>query len=192
MGNYQKGRKTEVWELDAISNLVNIPRIQLENIYKDFQYGSKHYLLNKSRFRRMYKDLIQNSSHRVARKPSSYKFNRQNNIVADRIFTIFAKEHPVALTFDEFMTIYIMLQNSIYPQIRLNFFLDHYSQNNGYLTPSMGRRAIEDMSNLYGINTDSEQICRRIETNDGLISKQALIEYCINHPVYSSVFYRTV
>ena len=61
MGNRQKGRETDAWELDAISDLTDIPREQLDNIYRDFRRVSKDYLLDKYEFRRIYKDLIQYS-----------------------------------------------------------------------------------------------------------------------------------
>ncbi|CAF4346878.1 unnamed protein product, partial [Rotaria sordida] len=41
MGNRQKGRGTSSRELDEISNLVGIPRFQLENMYRVFLVVSK-------------------------------------------------------------------------------------------------------------------------------------------------------
>ncbi|CAF0936347.1 unnamed protein product [Adineta steineri] len=197
MGNRQKGRQTAAWELDAISNLVGIPRNQLENIYKDFRRVSKDYLLDKTEFRRIYKDLIRYSpQYQDKSHLTSCELNRRNNATADRIFKTFDRDHTGRLSFDEFISAYIMLQNSISPQIRLNFLLDHYSQNNGYITPTMGRRVIQDMSDLYGVNTDCQQVWRNLETNcplkNGCIPQQAFTEYFINHPAYSSAFYNGV
>jgi Ca2+-binding EF-hand superfamily protein len=197
MGNRQKGRETQSWELDAISNLVGIPRQQLENIYKDFRRVSKDYLLDKYEFRRIYKDLIRYSSHPQDYSDLSiYELNRQNNATADRIFKTFDNDKTGRLTFDEFISAYIMLQNSISPQIRLNFLLDHYSQNNGYITPTMGRRVIQDMSDLYGVNTDYQQVWGNLEANyalqNGRIPQQAFTDYFINHPAYSAAFYNGV
>jgi Ca2+-binding EF-hand superfamily protein len=197
MGNRQKGRETQSWELDAISNLVGIPRQQLENIYKDFRRVSKDYLLDKYEFRRIYKDLIRYSSHPQDYSDLSiYELNRQNNATADRIFKTFNNDNTGRLTFDEFISAYIMLQNSISPQIRLNFLLDHYSQNNGYITPTMGRRVIQDMSDLYGVNTDYQQVWGNLEANyalqNGRIPQQAFTDYFINHPAYSAAFYNGV
>lgn len=197
MGNRQKGRQTQAWELDAISNLVGIPRQQLENIYKDFRRVSKDYLLDKYEFRRIYKDLIRYSSH--SRDDSGltlYDLSRRNNATADRIFKTFDKDNSGRLTFDEFISAYIMLQDSISPQIRLNFLLDHYSQNNGYITPTMGRRVIQDMSDLYGVNTDYQQVWGNLAANyalqNGRIPQQAFTEYFVNHPAYASAFYNGV
>jgi hypothetical protein len=197
MGNRHKGRQTQAWELDAISNLVGIPRFQLENIYKDFRRVSKDYLINKYEFRRIYKDLIRyspQSQNKCDLVPCD--LNRRNNAMADRIFKTFDKDHTGRLTFDEFISAYIMLQNSISPQIRLTFLLDHYSQNNGYITPTMGRRVIQDMSDLYGVNTDNQQVWRNLEANyaghNGQIPQQAFTDYFINHPAYSAAFYNGV
>lgn len=197
MGNRQKGRQTQAWELDAISNYVGIPRPQLENIYKDFRRVSKDYLLDKYEFRHIYKDLIRQSAHPLDHGDSTlYEVNRRNNATADRIFKTFDRDHTGRLSFDEFISAYIMLQNSISPQVRLNFLLDHYSQNNGYITPTMGRRVIQDMSDLYGVNTDYQQVWRNLEANstlqNGRIPQQAFTEYFINHPAYSSAFYNGV
>jgi len=197
MGNRQKGRETEAWELDAISNLVGIPRQQLENIYKDFRRVSKGYLLDKNEFRRIYKDLVRNSSYTPDDSDlTTYELNRRNNATADRIFKTFDTDKTGRLTFDEFISAYIMLQNSISPQTRLNFLLDHYSQNNGYITPNMGRRVIQNMSNLYGVNTDYQQVWRNLEANyalqNGLIPQQAFTDYFINHPAYSAAFYNGI
>jgi len=197
MGNRHKGRETQAWELDAISNLVGIPRPQLENIYKDFRRVSKDYLLDKYEFRRIYKDLIRYSSHPLDNSDLTlYEINRRNNATADRIFKTFDRDNTGRLTFDEFISAYIMLQNSISPQVRLNFLLDHYSQNNGYITPTMGRRVIQDMSDLYGVNTDYQQVWRNLEANyalqNGRIPQQAFTEYFINHPAYSAAFYNGV
>jgi Ca2+-binding EF-hand superfamily protein len=196
MGNRHKSHETEDWELDAISNLVNIPRIQVENIYKNFQRISKDYLINKNEFRRMYKDLTGYSTYQDTYKRSFSQSNRQNNKTADRIFKIFSNDYPGRLTFDEFIAIYIMLQDSIDPRVRLNFLLDHYSQINGYITSDMTRRVIQDISNLYCINTDYEQVRRKIDANNdsnhGYIPKQAFIDYFMTHPAYSSAFYRGV
>jgi len=190
MGNRHKSHETEDWELDAISNLVNIPRKEVENIYKNFQRISKDYLINKNEFRRMYKDLTGYSTYQ------DNQSNRQKNRTADRIFEIFSNNHPGRLTFDEFIAIYIMLQDSIDPRVRLNFLLDHYSKINGYITADMTRRVIQDISNLYRINTDYEQVRRKIDanhdSNNGHIPKQAFIEYFMTHPAYSSAFYRGV
>jgi len=197
MGNRQKGRQTQSWELDAIANLVGIPRNQLENIYKDFRRVSKDYLLDKHEFRRIYKDLIRHSPNPPDTSDlTSCELNRRDNATADRIFKTFDRDHTGRLTFDEFISAYIMLQNSISPQIRLNFLLDHYSQNNGYITPNMGRRVIQDMSDLYGVNTDYQQVWGNLEANyalqNGRIPQQAFTEYFINHPAYSSAFYNGV
>ncbi|CAF0850618.1 unnamed protein product [Adineta ricciae] len=197
MGNRQKGRETQAWELDAISNLVGIPRNQLENIYRDFRRVSKGYLLDKYEFRRIYKDLIQQSPNNVTMSHlSAYEENRLNNATADRIFKTFDRDNTGRLTFDEFISAYIMLQSSISPQTRLDFLLNHYSQNDGYITPNMGRRVIQDMSDLYGVNTDYQQVWRNLESNhgvkNGLVPQQAFTEYFINHPAYSSAFYKGV
>ncbi|CAF1103684.1 unnamed protein product [Adineta ricciae] len=197
MGNRQKGRQTQAWELDAISNLVGIPRDQLENIYRDFRRVSKDYLLDKYEFRRIYKDLIQQSPNNVTMSHlSAYEENRLNNATADRIFKTFDRDNTGRLTFDEFISAYIMLQSSISPQTRLDFLLNHYSQNDGYITPNMGRRVIQDMSDLYGVNTDYQQVWRNLESNhgvkNGLVPQQAFTEYFINHPAYSSAFYKGV
>ena len=197
MGNRQKGRQTQTWELDAISNLVGIPRNQLENIYRDFRRVSKDYLLDKYEFRRIYKDLIQHTPNNVTMSHlSAYEENRLNNATADRIFKTFDRDNTGRLTFDEFISAYIMLQSSISPQTRLDFLLNHYSQNDGYITPNMGRRVIQDMSDLYGVNTDYQQVWRSLESNHGVkngsVPQQAFTEYFINHPAYSSAFYKGV
>ena len=197
MGNRQKGRETQAWELDAISNLVGIPRPQLENVYKDFRRVSKDYLLDKYEFRRIYKDMIQYSPSSIEMSNlSPSEFNRRNNFQADRIFRTFDRDRTGRLTFDEFISAYIMLQNSISPQVRLNFLLDHYSQNNGYITPTMGRRVIQDMSNLYGVNTDYQQVWGNLEANyalqNGRVPQQAFTEYFVNHPAYSAAFYNGI
>ena len=197
MGNRQKGRQTEPWELDAISELIGIPRAQLDNIYRDFRRVSKNYLLDKYEFRRIYQDLIRYSPDSIENSvltPS--EFNRRNNFMADRIFRTFDRDNTGRLTFDEFISAYIMLQNSISPQVRLNFLLDHYSQNNGYITPQMGRRVIQDLSNLYGVNTDDQQVWRTLEANsamnNGLVPQKAFTDYFINHPVYSAAFHNGI
>ena len=195
MGNKQKGRETEPWELDSISNLVGIPRYQLDNIYKDFRRVSKKYLLDKYEFRRIYKDLTRYSTeHTDYSELNLYEHNRRNNAIADRIFKTFDKDNSGRLTFDEFISAYIMLQNSISPQTRLNFLLNHYTEdNNGYLTPMMGQRVIQDMSDLYGINKDYQQVWRNLEANyalqNGGIPYQAFTDYFVNHPAYSAAFY---
>jgi hypothetical protein len=194
MGNRQKGRVTQAWELDAISNMVGIPRQQLECIYKDFRRVSKDYLLDKYEFRRIYKDLIRYAPNSLEHiDVSSSEFKRRNNHMSDRIFRTFDRDNTGRLTFDEFISAYIMLQNSISPQVRLNFLLDHYSQNNGYITPKMGQRVIQDMSDLYEVNTDYQQVWRNLEANstihNGSIPQQAFTDYFLNHPVYSAAFY---
>jgi Ca2+-binding EF-hand superfamily protein len=197
MGNRQKGRQTQAWELDAISNLVGIPRSQLDNIYKDFRRVSKDYLLDKYEFRRIYKNLIYHSTNPEATSDLTlYDINRRNNAVADRIFKTFNQENTGRLSFDEFISAYVMLQNSISPQTRLNFLLDHYSQDDGYITPNMGRRVIQDMSELYGVNTDNQQVWRNLEANyalhNGRVPQQAFTDYFINHPAYSAAFYKGI
>ena len=197
MGNRQKGRETQAWELDAISNLVGIPRLQLENIYKDYRRVSKDYLLDKSEFRRIYKDLIRQSPNSLeVDNLTPAEFNRRNNFMADRIFRTFDRDRTGRLTFDEFISAYIMLQNSISPQVRLNFLLDHYSQNNGYITPQMGRRVIQDMSDLYGVHTDYQQVWGNLEANyalqNGRVPQQAFTDYFVNHPAYSAAFYNGI
>lgn len=197
MGNRQKGRETPSWELDAISNLVGIPRYQLDNIYKDFRRVSKDYLLDKYEFRRIYKDMVRYSSHADDYSEySSSELSRRNNAIADRIFKTFDRDNTGRLTFDEFISAYIMMQDSIAPQTRLNFLLDHYTENNGYITPNMGRRVIQDMSDLYGVNADNQQVWRNLEANyalhNGGIPQQAFTEYFINHPAYASAFYNGI
>jgi Ca2+-binding EF-hand superfamily protein len=197
MGNRHKGRQTEAWELDAISNIVGIPRDQLDNIYRDFRRVSKDYLLDKYEFRHIYKDLIRYSSNSLDTSDLTiYDLNRRNNATADRIFKAFDQNKTGRLDFDEFISAYVMLQNSISPQTRLNFLLDHYSQEDGYITPNMGRRVIQDMSDLYGVNTDYQQVWRNLETNyalnNGRIPQQAFTDYFINHPAYAAAFYKGV
>ncbi|CAF5180851.1 unnamed protein product, partial [Rotaria magnacalcarata] len=105
MGNQQKGRETKTWELDEISNLVGIPRYQLEKIYNDFRRVSKNYLLDKTEFRRIYKDLKSyspNSSDYA--HLSNYEINRRNNAMADRIFKTFDRDNTGRLTFNEFIS----------------------------------------------------------------------------------------
>ena len=197
MGNRQKGRETDAWELDAISNLVGIPRYQLHKIYKDFRRVSKGYLLDKYEFRRIYKDLILHSPNfQNYSNLSSYECNRRNNAMADHIFRTFDRDNTGRLTFDEFISAYILLQDSISPQTRLKFLLDHYLQNNGYVTPNMGRRAIQNISDLYAVNTNDRQVWANLEENyalqNGLVPQQAFTEYLMNHPVFSAALYNGV
>lgn len=195
MGNRQKGHETSSWELDAISDSVGIPRHQMQRIYRDFRRVSRDYLLDKYEFRLIYKDVIRNStdSEEYAYLTPS-QANKQNNAEADRIFKTFDQDKTGRLSFDEFISAYIMLQESISPQTRLNFILDHYTQNDGYITPTMGQRVIRDMSDLYGVNMDHQQVWRNLETNyahqNGYIPQQAFTDYFMNHPTYSSAFYK--
>lgn len=197
MGNKQKGRETQAWELDEISNLVGIPRRQLENIYKDFRRVSKDYLLDKYEFRRIYQDMVRYSPNADDYPDlTEYEMTRRQNATADRIFKTFDKQNKGRLNFDDFIAAYIMLQNSINPETRLNFLLDHYSQNNGYVTPNMGRRVIQDISDLYGVDADDQQIWNNLEANyasqNGYIPQQAFTDYFLNHPSYASAFYKGV
>lgn len=195
MGNRQKGRETPSWELDAISDSVGIPRHELQKIYRDFRRVSKDYLLDKHEFRMIYKDIIHysgNASDYARLSPA--QADRQRNAEADRIFRAFDRDNTGRLTFDEFIAAYVMLQDSITPQTRLNFLLNNYTQHNGYITPTMGRRVIQDMSDLYGVNADYQQVWRNLETTygqpNGLIPQEAFTNYFVNHPVYSSAFYK--
>ncbi|CAF4108898.1 unnamed protein product, partial [Rotaria sordida] len=100
MGNRQKGRGTSSCELDEISNLVGIPRFQLENIYRDFRRVSKDYLLDKHEFRRIYKNLMcfsPNSPDYFHLTPS--ELTRLHNAMADRIFKTFDRNKSGRLTF---------------------------------------------------------------------------------------------
>lgn len=197
MGNRQRGHETAPWELDVISELVSIPRPQLENIYRDFRRVSKDYLLDKYEFRRIYKDLVKHSPLVIENSLlTRAEFNRRSHFMSDRIFRTFDRDGTGRLTFEEFIAAYIMLQNSISPQLRLNFLLSHYAQNNGYITPQMGRRVIQDVSNLYGINVDEQQVWRNLQAahgqTNGLVPQQAFADYFLNHPAYSSALYHGV
>lgn len=197
MGNRQKGRVTEPWELDEISNLVGIPRDDLENIYRDFRRVSKNYLLDKYEFRRIYKDLKRFSPSGFEYEDlSAYEINRRHNAMADRIFKAFDRDHTGRLTFDEFISAYILLQHSISPQDRLDFLIGHYTQDDGYLTPNMGRRAIESISDLYGVNTDHQQVWNTLQRNygtkNGLIPQEAFTNYFLTNPSYTNAFYNGV
>ncbi|CAF3533206.1 unnamed protein product [Rotaria socialis] len=193
MGNRQKGRETESWELDEISNLVCIPRYQLDKIYKDFRRVSKNYLLDKTEFRRIYKDL-KSYSPNPPDYPHlcDYEINRRNNAMADRIFKTFDRDNTGRLTFNEFISAYILLQSAISPERRLQYLFQQYSQDDGYLTPIMGRRMIENMSDLYGVNTDYQQVWKSLEaysgSQNGHIPQAALKNYFLNDPAYASAF----
>ncbi|CAF1458446.1 unnamed protein product, partial [Didymodactylos carnosus] len=129
--------------------------------------------MDKHEFRRCYEILAPGTKH--------------SHHVADKAFKAFDRDQTGHLTFEEFLSAYVMLNQTSTPYDRANFLIDQYNPNQkGVITPEYGRQVFGKMNDFYGVQGDPEQAWLQFDNGSGQYDHERFVQHVANHPQYTS------
>ncbi|CAF1280089.1 unnamed protein product [Didymodactylos carnosus] len=176
MGNKQSNFSQ--WDPNRLSQATGIPPQQILALHQNFiQVAGNDNKMDKKEFRRCYDVLVPGGTH--------------GHKAADRAFKAFDRDNTGYLTFEEFLSAYVMLNQHVTPYERASFLIDQYNPNsNGIITPEYGRQVFDRMNDFYEVPGDSLDAWSQFNEGrrDETIDRDQFAKYVANHPQYSSYF----
>jgi len=182
MGNqqYQNSRSQSSysqWSSPQFEQFSGINPSRLSQINGEFhRVAGSDGLVSRQEFGRLYRELDLGS-------------NQENAI--DRAFPAFDQYGSDRLSFDEFLSGAVMLNNNTNTRERIDYLIDsNYpsGSNNIYITPDYGRTIIRNMNQFYGTDADFDDIWSRVNTNNGQVSREEFVTYISQAPAFVRYF----
>lgn len=182
MGNqqYQQRRgqfSYDHWENPRFQQHSGIDPSRLSTISQQFrQAAGADGLISRDEFRRLYQQLNLGS-------------NDEQSI--ERAFRGFDTDGSGKLSFDEFVSAAVMLNNGARPQDRINYLIESNNPsgfNNGFITPDYGRAIVRNMNQFYGSNANFDDIWSKINSSNGAVRREDFVSYITQAPAFVQFF----
>jgi Ca2+-binding EF-hand superfamily protein len=109
----------------------------------------------------------------------------------DRAFRAFDQYGSGKLSFNEFVSATVMLNNNTNTRERIDFLIDSNHPNgsdNIYITPDYGRSIIHNLNQFYGADADFDDIWSRFNTNNGQVNREEFVTYISQAPAFVRYF----
>jgi Ca2+-binding EF-hand superfamily protein len=109
-----------------------------------------------------------------------------------RIDRAFYQDGSGRLSFDDFLSATVMLNNNTNSQERISYLIDTNNpsgMNYTYITPEYGRVIIQNMNDFYGTDADFSDIWSNLNVNNGLVAREEFVTYISQAPTFSRYFY---
>jgi len=138
MGNQQAFTPYNTWNLNSYSQMTGLSPMQLEQLQLAFnqQAASTGGRMTINEFRNIYASIA----------GLSWNFDAD----AERLFLMFDTDGNGALTFDEFLMAYLMLQRGVSPVQRWSYVLNSYPLSRpGYLSQQEAQLLLSNMQRFY-------------------------------------------
>jgi Ca2+-binding EF-hand superfamily protein len=187
MGNqqYQASRSQssqsssyDQWSSPRFEQYSGISSSRLGDINQEFRRAAgSDGLISPNEFHRIYKELNLGSNDRQS---------------IDRAFQAFDRDRSGKLSFDEFLSATVMLNNNTNAQQRVSYLIDSNNpngMNHTYITPEYGRAIINNMNQFYDTDADFDDIWPRLNVNNGQVAREEFVTYLREQPSFSRHLY---
>jgi Ca2+-binding EF-hand superfamily protein len=182
MGNQQyQGSRTQSsytqWDSPRFQQFSGIEPSRLAQINQEFRRtADSDGLVSGSEFNRLY---------------SEFNLGPKDENSVDRAFRTFDVDQSGKLSFDEFLSSAIMLNNKSNPRERIDYLIESNNPSgfdNTYITPAYGRTIIRNMNQFYGTNANFDDIWSEMNANNGLVRREEFVTYMTRTPTFISYF----
>jgi len=179
MGNQQyQGSRSQSsysqWSSPRFEQTSGISSSRLGNINQEFRRAAgSDGLISRNEFNQLYRELNLGS-------------NDHQSI--DRAFRAFDRDRSGKLSFDEFMSATVMLNNDTNAEERVSYLIDSNNpsgMNHTYITPEYGRVIVDNMNQFYGTDAEFDNIWSRLNVNNGQVARSEFVSYLREEPTFS-------
>ncbi len=165
------------WNSPRLQQVSGISESRLPQIRETFRYAAgSDGLVSRSEFNRLYRDLNLGS-------------NDQGNM--DRSFRAFDQDESGKLSFDEFLSAAVMLNNNTGARERVSYLIDSNNPagiDHTYITPDYGRSIVRNLNNFYSTNDDFDDIWSNLNANNGQVRREEFVSYISRSPTFARYF----
>ena len=173
---HQGGSHSNQWNISNFQQTSGLDTGRVQQIQQMFQRAAgSDGVISRHEFDRVYQELNLGPYDRAS---------------IDRAFRTIDRDGSGKLTFDEFLSAVVMLNNNIGTRERMTYLIDSNNPDGydqGYITPEYGRTIIRDMNDYYGTNADFDQIWTGINAN-GPIRRDEFVTYISREPTFGGYF----
>ena len=182
MGNqqYQESRSQSrytKWDSSGLQRISGISSNQLPQLQQTFlRAAGPDGLINRNEFGRIYRELNIGS-------------NDEGSI--DRAFRAFDTDHSGQLSFDEFLSATVMLNNKTNTRDRVSYLIDSHNPagvNHTFITPDYGRQIVRNMNQFYGTNANFDDVWSKLNANNGQVHREVFVSYISETPTFAQHF----
>jgi Ca2+-binding EF-hand superfamily protein len=182
MGNqqYQQRRGESYytkWNTPHFEQFSGINSTRLPQIQQEFtRVAGTDGLVSQGEFSRLYREFNLGS-------------NDEGSI--DRAFRGFDRDRSGKLSFDEFVSASVMLNDNTSARDRVTYLIDSNNPigvNNTFITPAYGREIISNMNNFYGTNANFDDIWSGLNVNNGQVQREEFVSYVSSAPTFVEYF----
>lgn len=173
----QSGSNSNQWNISNFQQVSGLDTGRVQEIQQMFQRAAgSDGLISRNEFDRVYQELNLGPYDRAS---------------IDRSFRTIDRDGSGKLSFDEFLSAVVMLNNNIGTRERVTYLIDSnnpdgYDQT--YITPEYGRTIVRDMNDYYGTNANFDDIWSGAGRNNGQIRRDEFVTYVSQDPTFGQYF----
>jgi Ca2+-binding EF-hand superfamily protein len=182
MGNQQyQERRSESsysrWNTPQLQQVSGIDASRLPQFNEAFRRAAgSDGLVSRDEFEQLYRELNRGS-------------NDQASI--DRSFRAFDRDGSGKLSFDEFLSATVMLNNKTGARERVSYLIDSNNPigvDHTYITPDYGRSIVRNLNSFYGTNANFDEIWSNLNANNGQVRREEFVSYISQAPTFVRYF----
>jgi hypothetical protein len=182
MGNQQyQERRSEShytrWNTPRLQQVSGIDTSRLPQLQQIYQRAAgSDGLISRGEFDRVYRELNIGSPDQAS---------------IDRAFRAFDRDGSGKLSFDEFLSAAVMLNNKTNTRERVSYLIDSNNPaglDHTHITPDYGRAIVRNLNQFYGANADFDQIWSNLNATNGQIQRDEFVTYISQAPAFVSYF----
>lgn len=182
MGNqqYQQHRSEShyrQWNTSGLQQASGIDAGRLPQIQEMFQRAAgADGLLSRGEFNQLYSQL---------------NLGPYDEVNVDRAFRSLDRDRSGKLSFDEFLSASVMLNNKTGARERMSYLIDSNNPagiDHSYITPDYGRSIVHNLNDFYGTNADFDNIWSGLHANNGQVRREEFVSYVSQAPTFVRYF----
>ena len=183
MGTRSSHVKSPAWDFDRLAKASGLTRAEIEKFYSDYsEAAGRDGVIDKNEFIQLY------AAHPVARSLSDGVVKQQ----ATRVFHAFDIDHNGVLTFDEFVTVIVMMNCRAPENDRVGYLIeennDHpYLNDDKYVSKQYGLQIFRQLNDLYGLpaGTEHESWKELDDHHRGYVTHEELVNFIGRKSIYN-------
>lgn len=183
MGNRSSRVKSTTWNFNKLAETTGLTRSEVEKFYSDYiAAAGRDGIMDMNEFIQFC------STHPMTRSKNQGAMKDQ----AIRIFRAFDIDHNGILTFDEFLTVVIMMNSQVSQGDRMNLLIEEnndrpYVNNDKYVSKQYGLEIFRRLNGFNGLpsGTEHQSWDELDQHHRGYVTQEELVEYISRKSMYN-------
>lgn len=183
MGGRSTRVKSTTWNFNKLADTTGLTRSEVENFYSDYSAAAgRDGIMDRNEFIQFC------STHPMMRSKNEGAMKDQ----AIRIFRAFDIDHNGMLTFDEFLTVVIIMNSQVSQSARVNLLIEEnndrlHANNDKYISKQYGLEIFRHLNGFCGLPSGTEyQSWDELDQHHrGYVMQEELVEYISGKPMYN-------